>query len=278
MLTAILACRAEQGTTGSRPTRAPRRVVALAPNLTEIVFALGAGASLVGVSEYSDYPAAARAIPRVGGLEVSAEKVVSLRPDLVLATQEGNARGPVTALAAVGLPVVVLPTGSLGAVLEGIRRIGEALGRREEAARLAGSLARRRAAVRERVSGRRRPKAILLVWPEPPQAAGGGTFLNGVLSDAGADNLLEGRPGWPVVSLEYLSTAPVEVLVLPVSAGTRPAFERALATGALSRGSIRRSRVVWMDDAVMNRPGPRVFGALEELATALHPGSARRTP
>jgi len=232
----------------------------------------------VGVSEYSDYPTAARAIPRVGGLEVSAERVASLRPDLVLATQEGNARGPVTALAAAGLPVLVLSTGSLDAVLQSIRRIGEALGRREEATRLADSLSSRRASVRERVSRERRPKAILLVWPEPPQAAGGGTFLNEVLSDAGAENLIETRPGWPVVSAEYLSTAPVEILVLPVSTGTRPAFEHALSTGALSRGSIRRARVVWMDDAVLTRPGPRVFGALEELASAIHGADSRRSP
>ena len=117
-----------------------------------------------------------------------------------------------------------------------------------------------------------------LVWPEPPQAAGGGTFLNEVLSDAGAENLIETRPGWPVVSAEYLSTAPVEVLVLPVSTGTRPAFEHALSTGALSRGSIRRARVVWMDDAVLTRPGPRVFGALEELASAIHGADSRRSP
>ena len=277
-LAAILVCRAESRAAKSGPVRVPRRVVSLAPNLTEIVFALGAGGSLVGVSEYSDYPPAARAIPRVGGLEVSAEKVASLRPDLVLATQEGNARGPVTALAAAGLPVLVLSTGSLDAVLESIRRIGEALGRREEATRLADSLSRRRTSVRERVFRQRRPKAILLVWPQPPQAAGGGTFLNEVLSDAGAENLIEERPGWPVVSAEYLSTAPVEVLVLPVSAVTRPAFEHALSTGALSRGSIRRARVVWMDDAVLTRPGPRVFVALEELARAIHGADARSAP
>ena len=277
-LAAILACRAESRAVRSGTSRVPRRVVSLAPNLTEIVFALGAGGSLVGVSEYSDYPPAARAIPRVGGLEVSAEKVASLRPDLVLATREGNARGPVTALAAAGLPVLVLPTGSLDAVLESIRRGGEALGRREQADRLADSLSRRRAAVRERVAGKRRPKTLLLVWPEPPQAAGGGTFLDEVLSDAGADNLMKARPGWPVISAEYLATAPVEALVLPVSPATRPAFERALLAGPLSRGSIRQARLLWIDDAVLTRPGPRVFGALDELASALHRADVAGTP
>jgi iron complex transport system substrate-binding protein len=270
-LVAALACRAGQ----ERPLEAsvePRRVVSLAPNLTEIVFALGAGRSLVGVSEHSDYPPQARAIPRVGGLEVSAEKVASLRPDLVLATREGNAPGPVSALSSAGFSVLVLPTGSLDAVLESVRRTGEALGRRGQAARLAGALAARRAAVRARVGEGPRPRAILLVWPDPPQAAGGGTFLDDVLTEAGAENLLRNRPGWPVVSGEYLSAAPVDVLVLPESAANRPAFERALASGALSRGAAHRARVVWVDESVITRPGPRVFGALEALARELHPG------
>lgn len=268
---ALLACRA-----GDPPPRAPvravpRRVVALAPNLTEIVFALGAGGSLVGACEYSDYPPEARKIPRVGGLEISAEKVASLRPDLVLATREGNARGPVSALAAAGLEVVVLPTGSLDAVLESVRLAGEALGRPDAAARVVRSLERRREAVRARVRGRPRPRAFLLVWPEPPQAAGGGTFLHDVLTEAGAENLLASRPGWPVVSVEYLTTAPVDVVVLPASSETRPVFERARSSGALSRGASRRARVVWMDEAALTRPGPRVFDALEALADAIHP-------
>jgi iron complex transport system substrate-binding protein len=273
----VLACRGESARSPASAAT-PRRIVALAPNLTEIVFALGSGAALVGVSDYSDYPPAARSIPRVGGLEVSAERVASLRPDLVLATREGNARGPVSALAAAGVRVLTLPTGSLDAVLESIRLCGEALGRREAAVRLADSLARRRAAVRAKSAGRPRPKTILLVWPDPPQAAGGGTFLDDVLTDAGAENLLRARPGWPVVSPEYLTTAPVEILVLPASPENRPVFERSLSAGALSRGATRHARVVWMDEAALSRPGPRVFDALEDLAAALHPAAERVSP
>lgn len=270
-IVATLACRASDAPPLAQVRAVPRRVVALAPNLTEIVFALGAGDSLVGASEYSDYPPEARKIPRVGGLEISAEKVASLRPDLVLATREGNARGPVSALAAAGLKVVVLPTGSLDAVLESVRLAGEALGRPGAAAALVRSLSRRREAVRARVRGRPHPRAVLLVWPEPPQAAGGGTFLHDVLAEAGADNLLGSRPGWPVVSVEYLTTSPVDVLVLPASSETRPVFERARSTGALSRGAARRAQTVWMDEASLTRPGPRVFDALEALAGAIHP-------
>ncbi len=240
----------------------------LAPNLTEIVFALGAGDRLVGVSEHSDFPPAARSVPRVGGLEVDAEKVAALHPDLVLAVAEGNAQATVRSLEAAGLPVTVTPSGSLDAVLESIRIVADRLGRAERGRRLADELARRRAAVRERVAGRRRPRALLLVWPDPPQAAGAGTFLNDLLTEAGAENLAGERKGWPVLSVEYTATAPVELLVVPDSVETRPAWEKALSTGPLARGPISRARILRLDESSLTRPGPRVFEMLERLEEA----------
>ena len=263
------------------PQRAatPRRVVALAPNLTEIVFALGAGDRLVGVSDYSDYPPAARAIPRVGGLEVSAERVASLSPDLVLATPEGNAKGPVTALAAAGVPVLAVPGGSLDDVLRAIDLIARRLGKTAEGERLVRALAARREAVRRARPAGPAPTAAMLIWPDPPQGAGAGTFLNDVLTEAGARNALADRPGWPLVSEEWLATTPLDVLVLPDSEQTRSAYERALASGPLSRGTAARARVIRIDESELTRPGPRVFDALERLASALRePQPARGSP
>ena len=247
----------------------PHRVVSLAPNLTEIAFAVGAGSSLVGVSEYSDYPEAARAIPRVGGLEVSAERVASLLPDLVLASHDGNARGPVLALEAAGIPVLAVQGGSLDAVLAGIRTVGERLGRGKEGERLAAELSRRLEAVRTRSAGRGRVRALLLVWPDPPQAAGRGTFLDDVLTTAGADNVAAPSRGWPVISAEFLATQPVDVLVVPDSAATRQVWGRAFASGALSRGAIAKARTVRLPESALTRPGPRVFDALEQLEREL---------
>ena len=276
-------CRAERsgssaGTPAATPTSssAPaaggaQRIVTLAPNLTEIVFALGAGDRLVGVSEYSDYPEAARTIPRVGGLEVDPEKVAALSPELVLAIAEGSGRGAVGALQAAGVPVVVVPSGSLDAVLEAIRIVGQRLGREAEAQALVDELSRKRAAVRARAAAAKQPRAraLLLVWPDPPQAAGAGTFLDDVLREAGGDNVVGQRRGWPMLSKEYLATADVDVLVVPDSAETRPAYERALSTGPLSRGPIARARVVRLDEAALTRPGPRVFDMLERLSQSL---------
>jgi len=243
--------------------------VALAPNLTEIVFALGAGDRLVGVSEYSDFPEEARKIPRVGGLEVDAEKVAALKPDLVLAVAEGNAQGAVRALEAAGLPVAIVPSGSLDAVLEAIRAVGDRLGRRAEADALVAQLSRRRDTVRARTAGRPRPRALLLVWPDPPQAAGGGTFLDDLLTEAGMENLARSRSGWPVLSAEYLATAPVDVLVVPQSEQTKEAYARAFDSGPLSRGPIAKTRVIRLDESALTRPGPRVFEMLERLSEAV---------
>jgi iron complex transport system substrate-binding protein len=264
-----LACTACPAGSESSSEILPRRVVSLAPNLTEIVFAVGAGDRLIGVSDYSDYPEAAQSLPRIGGLEVSAERVASLSPDLVLATPEGNAKGPVRALEAVGVPVLVVPGSSLNEVLQGIRLVGRRLGHAREGEALARKLDSRRREVRSRGSGRPRPASVLLIWPDPAQAAGGSTFLDDVLTEAGARNLLGDRPGWPVLSPEWLASEPIDVLVIPDSAETRPAYEHAFASGPLSRGTVSRARVIRIPESVLTRPGPRVFDALETLEREL---------
>src|SRR5262249_58854415 len=106
-------------------------------------------------------------------------------------------------------------------------------------------------------------------WPDPPQAAGGATFLNDVLTEAGGENLLAGREGWPLVSPEWLATAPVDVLVLPDSSQTREAYGRARASGPLSRRSAAKARVGKVDESELTRLGPRVFDALEKLQRRL---------
>jgi iron complex transport system substrate-binding protein len=189
----------------------------------------------------------------------------------VLATSDGNAKGPVSALAAAGVPVLAVPSGSLGAVIAGIRLVGKRLGRAGAAELLAADLEKRRAAVRSNVSlsRKRRPGTVLLIWPDPPQAAGGGTFLNDLLAEAGGENALGGRAGWPLVSPEWLATAPIDVLVIPASGQTRAAYERAFREGPLSGGTVASARIVRIDESVLTRPGPRVFDALEQLAREL---------
>ncbi|MGH9441042.1 MAG: ABC transporter substrate-binding protein [Thermoanaerobaculia bacterium] len=243
-------------------------MVTLAPNLTEIVFALGAGGVLVGVSSHSDFPREALALPTVGGLTPDLERIVSLRPDLVLATTEGNSRTTVELLERQGIPVLTTSAPNLRGVLQSIRTIGSRLGRADRGKSLAESLERRLEAAEARSRGRAPVRAILLVWPSPPQAAGRGTFGADLLREAGGADCVD-RPGWPVVSLEFLVTSACRAVVYPAEDATRTIFLKAFRAGPLSRmAAVREGRLIPVDADVLTRPGPRSLDALERLASA----------
>ena len=246
----------------------PRRVVALAPNLTEIVFALGAGNLLVGVSAHSDFPASARSLPVVGGLSPDLEKIVSLRPDLVLATTEGNSRASVRLLEARGISVLTTSAPDLKGVIRSIVAIAARLGvpRRGEA--LGAELERRLSAVASSSRDGRPVRALLLVWPSPPQAAGRGTFADDLLREAGGENCVD-RPGWPVLSPEFLVVSTCRAVVYPEESSSRAVFRDALSSGPLSRmRAVAGGRIVPIDGDLLTRPGPRAFDALEQVAAA----------
>ena len=204
----------------------------------------------------------------VGGLTPDLERIVSLRPDLVLATTEGNPAPAVELLRRRGIAVLTTSAPDLDAVLAAIRAIAGRLGVPAAGERLSSALARRRDAVlRQRRAPE--PSAILLIWPSPPQAAGSGTFADDILRTAGARNCVD-RPGWPVVSPEYLLTAACDAVVYPVEKDTRAVYARAFSDGPLSRiPAVRAGRIVGIDGDRLIRPGPRAFDALEELSAAL---------
>ena len=243
-------------------------MVALAPNLTEIVFALGEGRKLVGVSARSDYPPAAARIPVVGGLTPDLEKVVSLRPDLVLATTEGNSPATVAILAARGIPVLATAAPDLSGVIASIRTIGDRLGVPDAAARLAATLEARRDVVRRRIRRGPPPAAVLLVWPAPPQAAGPGTFADDLIRTAGARNCVP-RRGWPLLSPEFLIQAGCQAIVYPREKDTQETYARAFRDGPLSKmPAAREGHLIGIEADRLTRPGPRAFDALEELSAA----------
>jgi iron complex transport system substrate-binding protein len=241
--------------------------VSLAPHLTEIVFALGAGDRLVGVSEASDFPPEARRLPRVGGVAPDLELIVSLSPDLVLASREDNPAGALASLSRLGVPVLATETPDLPAIAGNVRSIGERLGAGDRGRKLARDLERRLALVRPPPG--RHLSAVILVWADPPQAAGRGTFADDLLRRAGASNIVT-RPGWPVVSAEFLVSADCDAVIFPEQPETRAAFERAFQSGAISgMNAVRAGRTIGIDADLLARPGPRAFDALERLARRL---------
>lgn len=255
---------------------AARRIVSLAPNLTEIAFALGLGPRLVGVTDFCDFPPEAARVPRVGGVTApSAERVLALEPDLVLATTAGNGRDEVLALARLGVPVVITDPRDLEGVARSFEVIARAAGVPEAGARLAAEFRRRLAGVRERVAGRPKLRTLVLVWPDPLIAAGPRSFLSRLVEAAGGANALEaGSTRWtaqyPTLGVESLLALAPEAIVLASHEGrAESALERLRAFRQVP--AVRDGRVAAIDQAVLVRPGPRLVEAAEALARVLHP-------
>ena len=191
------------------------RVVSLAPAITESLFAIGAGNELVGVTAYCSYPPEARQKTSVGGMtSPSVETITALSPDLVIATVEGNIREDVAALERLGIPVFVTNPRSLEGIRRSVRQLGELTGHGPQADRLAARLKQREDSLRH--EARTPPvRTLLILALRPLVVAGGKTFLDDLLSAAGAENLGALSSGsYPTMSREAIAVRDPEVLIL----------------------------------------------------------------
>jgi iron complex transport system substrate-binding protein len=260
--------------------RPPTRIVSLAPSNTEILFALGLGDRVVGTDDDSDWPPAVAGLPRVGrDLQIDAERVAALRPDLVLASLSvpGMERC-VAAIAARGLPHLTLAPESLGDVLEDLGRVGAACGVPAAARALRAELAGRIAAVRAAtapLAAAQRPTVYWEWWPRPRISPGRRSWVADLLDLAGARQFCgEADATSLVVTDEAIRAADPDVIVLcwcgarklvsPAKAAARP--------GWAALRAVREGRVYTLLEAAYGRPGPRLIAGLETLCGLLHPG------
>ncbi len=253
-----------------------RRVVSLAPSLTETIYALGAQEKLVGVTDYCDYPPEAKNKPKVGGvLNPSIEQIVALKPDLVLATRSANRHETVEALARLGIACYATYPRSVEEVLTSTLHLGEVIGMRERGEAIVAALRERLADLRHSLAGSAPRRILFVVWQDPLISVGRRTFLGDALRWAGADTLVETSQEWPRVSLEEVVRLQPDYLVFASSQSELP--ERT-AEGLRSRpgwrglDAVRQRHIVMISEAI-NRPAPRLVDAIEELARQLHPAA-----
>jgi len=260
-----------------RRVQVPReadRVISLAPNLTEIVFALGDGNHLAADTDFCDYPAEALRKPHVGGpVNPNMEVIVSLMPDLVLATKSINRRETVNALDQIGLPVFVTDPHSVEGMVASVEHLGSALGEEKSAAMLAEDLRGRLSGLDRRLSGAAPRRVLFVVWTDPLISVGRDTFIADALRRAGGRSVVETKAEWPHVSLEEIVRLQPEVLVFASAhAGNTQHDIAALRTrpGWKNLAAMQRGNIVVVSDAII-RPAPRIVDAIERLARALHP-------
>ena len=260
------------------PAATPGRIVSMAPNVTEILFALGLGPNLVGVTRFCDFPPEARALPKIGGLvDPNIEIIQSLRPDLVIAFR-GNPVRLLDRLSDLNLPVFALDAGGdLDALNKLILRIGLVTRRENEARALAERLqARERVVVSALGDVVKKPRVFVFLYGQGLWTCGGQSYLNDVISRAGAVNIAAAVPKkWALYGRErILSDNPDAVFILAKSEADFAAA-RAWLSGEGRLGSlaaVAAGRVFFLDEDAASRFGPRLVDVLDRMARSLHPG------
>ncbi len=258
----------------------PARIVSLVPSVTETIFALGAEDRLAGRTDYCDYPPAARAKPSVGGMvNPNLETLVTLRPDLVIATDEGNREETFQQLGRLGIPTYLVHADRVAEMLDMIARVGVLTGREARVPGLVDAITRRIEAVRRAVAPYPRPRVLYVLWPEPLIVPGRGSMLTELIELAGGASINAGDgDAYPRFSLEAAVARAPEVIILAdhASGGSmagHPSPEKWQALSSVP--AIKAGRLYSVDLSVLHRYGPRVADGLERLARIIHPEAFR---
>lgn len=251
----------------------PRRIVSLVPSVTEVLFAIGAQDLLVGVTDFCDYPPEAKRKPHVGDmLSPNLETLVTLKPDLVVATRSGNREETFDQLKRLGIPIYLVDPSTVDDVLRLVADLGELTGHRERAAAVDKDLERRIAAVRETVAGRPRPRVLYVLWPQPLIVPGKGALVTELIELAGGASVTADQgQGYPRMSLEAAVGRAPEVIILARHGSRSGPAARQQWERLESMPAIKSGRLYMADGDLMHRYGPRVVAGLEALARTIHP-------
>lgn len=250
-----------------------RRIVSLAPNLTEIVYDLGAGDLLVGDTDFCDTPAAAKSKPHVGNPQKpSLEAIVALHPDLVLATASINAPETADTLLKLGIAVYTTYPHTVRQMLDSIAEIGALIGATEQGDSLKASLRARLDAVQAKLADRPLVHVLFLVWATPPMSVGPNTFIADALRWAGAESVLVTHQDWPTPTFEEILRIQPDYVVLTTDHEGDTSGAAQLRADPDWKGlmAVQSNRIVTVSDR-FDRPSPGLVDAIVQLAHDLHP-------
>jgi iron complex transport system substrate-binding protein len=250
------------------------RIVSLAPSLTETVYALGLQDKLVGDTEYCDYPPDATKKHKVGGaINPNMEEIAALGPDVVLVVKSLNRLETVRGLEQLGIPVYSVDPHSVNGVIESMKRLSDVLGAADAGTKLEKTLRERLGAIQTKLKDSTPKRVFFVVWTEPLQSIGRRTFIADLLTYCGATSVVESQQDWPKYSLEEAVRLQPEYLVFASSHSENVKNDvetLAVKPGWSAMEAIQKRKIAVVSDAI-NRPGPRIVDAVEELARQIHP-------
>ncbi|MHB1134508.1 MAG: ABC transporter substrate-binding protein [Chloroflexota bacterium] len=253
----------------------PRRIVSLSAGNTELLYAAGLQDRVVGVDDYSDYPAEVKAKEKVGGFsKPSIEKIVSLTPDLVLATGI-HTKGVVADLESRGLTVAVVQAATIDAVPQNLRFLGRLTGNLAETEKAAADIERRVKAIADKTASAAKQRVFFEISPDL-SSPGPGTFIDDMIAKAGGENISrDGQGAWPKLNSEAVVMKDPQIIFLgdhgSSTGGVTPEIVKA-RPGWTSIAAVRDNRIIPVPDRnLTDRPGPRAVEGLEFIAQTLHP-------
>ncbi|WP_341875821.1 ABC transporter substrate-binding protein [Defluviitalea saccharophila] len=259
------------GSTNPQKTEEQKKIVSVAPSITELIYALGKEDVLVGRTDYCDYPEEAKQVPSIGSLiDPSVEKIVELDADIVIATanfkEETHKK-----LEDLGIEVVTLyDSADLEGAYESIAALGEILNAEEKANNLITEMQSKIAEIEEKVKDAKKPKVYYAAdfGKNGDFTATGDTFIGQMLEIAGGDNIAKDATGWQY-SLEKIIENDPEIIFISKYFGLKEQFVETAGYKELS--AVKNDKVIEIDDNLISRQGPRLAEGIETLAKAMHP-------
>ena len=261
-----------------RLERPARRIVSLAPHVTEQLFAAGAGARIVGAVEYSDYPPEARRIPRVGdNRAIDIERVLAMKPDLLVAWFHGNVGRQIDQVRALGLPVYYSQPRTLDDIARGLEQMGTLAGTEKIAASAARGFRERVRGLRERYAAREPVSVFYEIWNRPLYTVNGEHLISDVIRLCGGTNVFAGlRVLAPTVTQEaVLKADPVAIVASGMAAGAQPEWLDDWKTWP-DLQAVRLGNLFSIDSDLINRHGPRIVEAARQVCDVLELARTRK--
>jgi iron complex transport system substrate-binding protein len=255
-------------------SQAPRRIVSLAPGITETLYELGLDDKIVGVTSYCNWPLRARQKPQIGGFtNPSIEKIVSLKPDLIIATADGNRKDTVDQLERIGLPVYVTNPSNTDRILKSILHIGEITDQVNVAGGLVKKLQKRLDNIAAQTRNKRKPRVFFQIGLEPVITVGKGTLINEVINLAGGINIAGNDAArYPRYSAEgIMAGSPDIILFAPMANDKEFAAVKSYWQKLAKIPVIKNNKIYLIDTDLISRASPRIFDAIEKIALIFHP-------
>ncbi len=262
-------------------TGPPKRIISLAPNITEILFALGMDEAIVGVTLNCNYPEKAKEKVPVGSyIRVDFERILSLKPDLVIATGAGNTREMVNRLEGLGIPTYVIFPKKFDDVLQSILHLGQVVHREERASSIIQEMKERKQKVIEKTKSLPRPRVFLQIGESPMVTVGKGSFADDLIRLAGGENIAgEERQMYPRFGREEVLRRSPEVIIISTM-NPKGDYDRMISEWNRWKTipAVKQGRIHLIHSDLIDRPSPRMIEGLEEMARLIHRGPLLRPP